>query len=84
MLKKPFFAYEPGEQRSLNYNLPVDKQDYRFGKAMSEEQVSVKECMRFENMNPEKSTKMVSRQVQDFVMKGKDLLGESRTNKWCN
>lgn len=84
LLKKPFFAYEPGEQRSLNYSLPVDAQKYRFGKPLSDDKTTVKDCIRFANTNPETVTELVKKQVQDFQIKGKDILGKSRTNQLFN
>lgn len=81
LLKKPFFAYDPGAQRSLNYNMPVDPKEYRFGKRQAEAQPTVSECMMFQNLNPNTQTELSRKTVEDFKAKRRDALGVGRTNQ---
>lgn len=87
LLKKPFFAYEPGAQRSHNYNMPVDVNEYRFGKRQTEIQPTVSECLTFTKGSAGGSdfhTEICSKAVEDFKEKKRDILGVSRTNTCAN
>lgn len=81
LLKKPFFAYDPGAQRSLNYNMPIDPKDYRFGKRPAAVQPTVGECLVFQNLNPNIQAEFARKTVEDFKVKRKEVLGVSRTNQ---
>lgn len=79
LLKKPFFAYEPGEQKTRQYNMPVDPKDYRFGKRPEGNLGTVQECMVFQNAGPTAYTEIERKTIEDFKNKRRDLLGVSRT-----
>lgn len=81
LLKKPFFAYEPGAQRSLHYNMPVDPKEFRFGKRQGDVQPSVQDCLTFQNLDPNTVTEISRKTVEDFKNKRRDLLGVGRTNQ---
>lgn len=87
LLKKPFFAYEPGAQRSHNYNMPVDAKEYRFGKRQTEVQPTVGECLTFAKggaSGPDVQTEICSKAVEDFKERNRDILGVSRTNTYSH
>ena len=84
LLKKPFFAYEPGAQKSRQYTLPVDPKDYRFGKRPEANQATVQDCLAFQNLNPNAPTELENKTVEDFKNKKRDLLGVSRTGQLGN
>ena len=45
MLNKPSRAYQVGEQRKLNYDLPSDAKDFRFGKSSQSSEFHVSDCL---------------------------------------
>ena len=81
LLKKPFFAYEPGAQKTLNYQMPVDPKIYRFGKKHEGEVLTVQGCLKFDNMNPEIKTEIGDKRVEDFKKNTIDHLGVGKTNQ---
>lgn len=45
ILNKPSRAYQVGEQRKLNYDLPSDTKDFRFGKLSQSSEFRVSDCL---------------------------------------
>ena len=45
ILKKPLKSYEVGEQKKLSYDLPIDTNNFRFGKMSQPSENGVIACM---------------------------------------
>ena len=60
LLKKPLKSYEVGEQKKLNYELPVDFKNFRFGKSSQASEFGVNACMN-QNLENEKYSKSISK-----------------------
>ena len=44
-MNKPSRAYQVGEQRKFNYDLPIDTKDFRFGKSSQSSEFKVSDCL---------------------------------------
>lgn len=69
LINKSYKTSGVGEQRKRNYDMPVDSNNFRFGKMSQPDKFSISDCMNQEN-NDEDTPKGQS--GQDFKMNRED------------
>ncbi len=73
---------QPGEQRSRNYNMPVDKQSFRFGEVRKSDNQSVASCIRIQPSNVNPPNELESLNIANERLIRKALPNQSTSNKF--
>ena len=74
--------YEPGEQKKMNYDLPFDKDNFRFGEKSKQSNASVQQCLNSYEKELEIKTQLTDKQVEEIRFRHNQPPFVSLTNKF--
>jgi len=72
-------SFQPGEQKSRNYEWPMDKRQMTFGRPLAKELAGTEKSLKYDTLkNAYPTTTLVSKRFNDFILSSENILGKQK------